>query len=155
MSEHILKLRGRPVPKGRPRAGIAGGWSRWRPHRLLAQLKSLLVDLSMMLDMATSADEFKAAIIKNAEALQALNNLPEGEPKSYMFTPKSTREFEQAVALQAKQIIRQKLLSEIAVEILLVFNKRNFGDIDNYSKSILDALQLARVFENDKQIADL
>lgn len=143
------------MPKGRPRAAIAGKWSRWRPHRFLSQLKSLLIDLSMMVQANSPAEEIKALLISKADVLYALDDLPESYPKTYVYTPEKTRDFERMVKLQAQQLQTEKLTGELTVEILVSFNKKTFGDVDNYSKAILDALQKARVFENDKQIAQL
>lgn len=71
------------------------------------------------------------------------------------YTPADTRRWEQAVgtyalAARADAKLRQPLLEPVAVYIELQLNGRR-GDLDNYAKSVLDALN-GVVFEDDSQV---
>ncbi len=75
--------------------------------------------------------------------------------KVLVYTPRETAAYEKAVghvALNACQ--GRSITTDIAVGIKLYFKDRKFGDVDNYSKSILDGMQ-GIVFENDKQVSVL
>ncbi len=75
--------------------------------------------------------------------------------RSYVYTPPETAEYERKVGWYALQAAKGKSFSnDIAVFIKLYFKDRRFGDVDNYGKALLDAIQ-GIVFDNDKQVAKL
>jgi len=90
---------------------------------------------------------------------------PKGRPRfgGNTYTPASTRRFENLLKTLTKQQYRSAPIQEhVAVKIRFYFKipKRpkypfpTIGDIDNYSKAILDALN-GIVWKDDSRIADL
>ena len=75
--------------------------------------------------------------------------------KVLVYTPRETAAYEKAVGYVALNACQgRSITTDIAVGIKLYFKDRKFGDIDNYSKSILDGMQ-GVIFENDKQVCRL
>ncbi len=75
--------------------------------------------------------------------------------KVLVYTPRETAAYEKAVGYVALNACQgRSITTDIAVGIKLYFKDRKFGDVDNYSKSILDGMQ-GIVFENDKQVSVL
>jgi crossover junction endodeoxyribonuclease RusA len=75
--------------------------------------------------------------------------------KMHIYTPRATSQYEKLVGYAALSAANGKsFFKNIAVEIKLFFRDRRFGDLDNYTKSILDGLQ-GVIFENDKQVCRL
>lgn len=71
------------------------------------------------------------------------------------FKPKRTRDYEEAIAWICRAT-RQKWGSEdVAVHIELCAKRRLTGDPDNYSKCVLDGLQIGGMIDNDRQVREL
>lgn len=84
--------------------------------------------------------------------------VPKARPRhrgSQAFTPERTVKWERDVTLQAAASKVRVRDVELSVEIEFVTLKPLRGDLDNYAKSVLDALQKARVYENDNRISRL
>ena len=133
---------------------MAGLWSKYKPHKLLTELRHFLKDLSFcMMPPELPAEELKERVRAALPCLVAIEKLPEGSPKVIGFTPKNTETFESLVAHIAQQHFHEPPCSgRLAIYIRFVYAKANFADLDNIEKSILDGLQKSRVFENDRQI---
>lgn len=72
-----------------------------------------------------------------------------------VYTPKATREWEDLVRLQAKiQYGSSLLMTGRLIVRIHFYGLDRRGDLDNYAKSILDALQ-GLIYRNDNQIDDL
>lgn len=69
-------------------------------------------------------------------------------------TPKA-KEFKQEVWLEAKKKFAPCLAQRLKVGIRFHFGNKIRRDIDNYIKSLLDALTQARVWEDDSLIDEL
>jgi Holliday junction resolvase RusA-like endonuclease len=68
-----------------------------------------------------------------------------------IYTPTDTRNYEDLVGYIALNAMKHKNMdSMINVEINLYFSDKRVGDIDNYTKSILDGLHT--IMDNDKQV---
>ena len=75
--------------------------------------------------------------------------------KIHVYTPLKTSKYEKMIKYIALDASNGKsFFEDVEVNIKLFFKDRRFGDLDNYTKSILDGLQ-GIVFENDKQVAKL
>ena len=73
----------------------------------------------------------------------------------HVYTPRETAQYEKLVGYAALDAAKgRSFFKEIAISIRLFFKDRKFGDLDNYTKSILDGLQ-GVVFENDRQVCRL
>lgn len=71
------------------------------------------------------------------------------------FKPKRTRDYEEAIAWICRAT-RQKWGSEdVSVHIELCAKRRLTGDPDNYSKCVLDGLQIGGMIDNDRQVREL
>ena len=153
---HLVTLfvPGRPKPKQRLRHFLAGAWSKYKPNSFLHQLKDFLSLLHFCFaDPEMPADELKESIRKNLPCLMAIQNLPEGRPKIIGFTPTDTGDFERQVAVAAQQLFKEPpSISRIAVFIKFTYAMKNWADLDNLEKSILDGLQKGKVFQNDRQV---
>ena len=145
---------GRPSPKQRLRHIIAGKWSKYQPHKFLPKLKDFLSLLQFCFaPPELPADELKEKVKEHLPCLMAIENLPEGKPKVIGFTPRETTDFENQVALTAQQLFKEPTnISRIAVYIKVTYQMRNWADLDNLEKSLLDGLQKGRVFNNDRQV---
>ena len=152
--KHIFTLfvPGRPRPKQRLRHIIAGLWSKYKPHAMLHQLKGFLAGLQFC--FATPelpADELKERVRENLSCLMAIDNLPEGRPKVIGFTPPDTADFENKVALAAQQLYKEApCIKRAAVFFKFIYSMRNWADLDNLEKSILDGLVKGRVLSDDR-----
>jgi len=83
----------------------------------------------------------------------AIENLPEGRPKVIGFTPKDTEDFENKVALIAQQLFKEPpSIKRIAVFFKFIYKMKNYADLDNLEKSILDGLTKGRVLHDDRQV---
>ena len=145
---------GRPRPKQRLRHVLAGLWSKYKPHELLHQLKDFLSLLQFCFaSPELPADELKEKVRENLLCLMAIQDLPESRPKVIGFTPKDTEDFETQVAVTAQQLFKEPpSISRIAVFFKFTYPMKNWADLDNLEKSILDGLQKGKVFQNDRQV---
>ena len=84
--------------------------------------------------------------------------VPKGRPrtaKGVIYTPARTREYEQQVKQVADYLGDKSLYDEdLAVKIKLIFKDRKHGDLDNYIKSITDALN-GVLYRDDRQIKEI
>ncbi len=76
-----------------------------------------------------------------------------GRKKTYI--SKGGVEFRKQVADACLEARAGFLKGRLAVTMILRSGDKRARDIDNYCKSLLDALQHCRVYENDNQIVDL
>ena len=75
--------------------------------------------------------------------------------KMRIYTPRATSQYEKLVGYAALEAAKgHSFFEEIAISIKLFFKDKRYGDLDNYTKSILDGLQ-GVIFENDKQVCEL
>ena len=73
----------------------------------------------------------------------------------HVYTPRETAQYEKLVGYAALDAAKgHSFFEEIAISIKLFFKDKRYGDLDNYTKSILDGLQ-GVVFENDRQVCRL
>ncbi len=86
--------------------------------------------------------------------------VPKGRPrlgvhgrKAYVYTPPKTKEYEKLVGWVWKCAGCKPLNGPIAVKLHLFIRGRS-GDVDNYSKSILDGLN-GVAYEDDDQVVEL
>lgn len=83
--------------------------------------------------------------------------VPKGRPRlgknGNVYTPKRTREYEQLVGWRAKQVIKEPLKGDIAVDIK-IYIKGQCGDLDNLEKAILDGMN-GIAYSDDRQVAAL
>ena len=86
--------------------------------------------------------------------------VPKGRPrlgvrgkKAYVYTPPKTKEYENLVGWVARCAGCKPLNGPIAVKLRLFIRGRS-GDVDNYSKSILDGLN-GVAYEDDDQVVEL
>jgi len=78
-----------------------------------------------------------------------------GESKTFAYTPKRTKQYEAYVALLARQAMGDREPEKGLLCVSLVFYRaRRNADIDNCTKSVMDAIQ-GVVFNNDNQVVDL
>jgi Holliday junction resolvase RusA-like endonuclease len=71
------------------------------------------------------------------------------------FTPKRTLDYEERVswAARSKHVRLRTAPIEVRIELWSASVLR--GDLDNYSKAILDGLQKGEAFDNDRQVVSL
>lgn len=154
--KHLVTLfvPGRPRPKQRLRHVLAGMWSKYKPHPMLQQLKAFLGALQFCFaSPEMPADELKERARGQLPCLMAIENLPEGRPKVIGFTPKDTEDFENKIAQTARKLFTEPpSANRIAVYFKFIYKMRNWADVDNLEKSILDGLEKGRVFKNDRQV---
>ncbi len=86
--------------------------------------------------------------------------VPKGRPrlgvhgrKAYVYTPPKTKEYEKLVGWVWRCAECKPLKGPIAVKLRLFIRGRS-GDVDNYSKSILDGLN-GVAYEDDNQVIEL
>jgi len=72
----------------------------------------------------------------------------------YLFTPRQHQPYERAIKEAAKRQCRECMTCPISVDIVFQSPKKLRGDLDNYVKCVLDALQ-GVAFKNDRQIDKL
>lgn len=72
-----------------------------------------------------------------------------------VYTPESTKLAEDLLATLMQLQLVALGPAEVAVEIEFAFSSRRSGDLDNCAKLVLDALQKARVIDNDRQVRQL
>lgn len=65
---------------------------------------------------------------------------------------KAGRQYREAVSINARSAHVETLSGRLAVSVLLTMPDRRRRDIDNTLKALLDALEHARVYEDDSQI---
>lgn len=72
------------------------------------------------------------------------------------YTPERTRDYERMVGTYAALTLRDQpmLTGDISLSIRVYVSGGTFADVDNYAKSISDAIQ-GVLFENDKQVSEL
>lgn len=56
------------------------------------------------------------------------------------------------IALSKSGVVKQS--SDVELRVTLLFAKKNYGDVDNYLKAILDSL-IGVVYDDDKQVRKL
>jgi crossover junction endodeoxyribonuclease RusA len=78
-----------------------------------------------------------------------------GQVGSRKFLGKKGKEFREAVFLCALNARHRVLNARLEVKVYLYPPDKRKRDIDNVLKSLLDALEHARVYENDSQIDKL
>lgn len=71
------------------------------------------------------------------------------------FKPKRTRDYEERVAWACRAAGVKLGTAECSVWIELSSKRKLTGDPDNYSKAILDGLQIGEMIENDRQVREL
>ncbi len=79
--------------------------------------------------------------------------VPKGRPRfknGHAYTPKKTREYEDLVAYHS--LHKQGSFPEGPVRVTLSFHTKSKADLDNLIKSVLDGVQLAGVFKDDRQV---
>lgn len=131
-SFHVI-LEGRPKPKERPRLTIAN-------LNLIAIHTYNLFRKTPNMSVAS----FKEAFVN---IVRSINKGMGGR----VYTPQATQNYEEYVGLLAKNIMRTKVNDNmINIEIKLYFADKKVGDVDNYTKSILDGLHT--IMDNDKQV---
>lgn len=69
--------------------------------------------------------------------------------------PARTRDYEERVAWAARATSPKIGSAECTVWIELFAEKRLTGDPDNYSKAVLDGLQIGGMIDNDRQVREL
>jgi len=145
---------GRPQPKQRLRHVLAGLWRKYKPHNLLGQLKQFLGLLQFsMASPELPDDELKERVREHLPCLMAIENLPDGRPKVIGFTPKDTEDFEGKVAIAAQQLFKEPpAIGRVAVFLKFTYAKRNYADLDNLEKAILDGLTKGKVMQDDRQV---
>ena len=88
--------------------------------------------------------------------------VPKGRPrvgrsgrKYVVYTPRKTRDYEQAVGFTARAACKVPMKGSLAVKIRLYFRKKGrIPDCDNCTKSILDGLNKI-AYEDDRQVQHL
>lgn len=79
-----------------------------------------------------------------------------GRNGSRSFLTAKVREFRREVWLAFTQSLRHKTLTgPVSIAVTLIPGKGSIPDIDNGLKALLDALQHAKVFLNDRQVEEL
>lgn len=71
------------------------------------------------------------------------------------FKPKRTRDYEEQIAWACRASSAVMGGAECAVWIELRAKRRLTGDPDNYSKCVLDGLQIGQMIDNDRQVREL
>lgn len=84
--------------------------------------------------------------------------VPKGRPRlgknGNVYTPKKTREYEAFVAWKTKEVVKEPLSGDIAIDIKIYINGNNYPDIDNVCKALLDGMN-GNAYEDDRQVAAL
>lgn len=148
MSYKVLKtiqysIDGRPVPKERPRHTIGN----------LPRLATSVFSLFKRNPKISIGDFTKRFI--------AIVNKFTKNSHSTIYTPTKTKQYEQYVGLLSKSQINKRALEldlrdgkikdyMITIHINLFFKDKRVGDVDNYTKSILDGMHT--IFDDDKQV---
>jgi Holliday junction resolvase RusA-like endonuclease len=71
------------------------------------------------------------------------------------FTPRRVLEAEESIAWEARKTRVRFGVELVAVRIVLWSKTVLRGDVDNYAKTVLDALEKAGTIENDRQVRQL
>lgn len=71
------------------------------------------------------------------------------------FKPKRTRDYEERVAWACRAAGVSLGSAEVSVWIELGSKGKLTGDPDNYSKCVLDGLQIGQMIDNDRQVREL
>ena len=71
------------------------------------------------------------------------------------FKPKRTRDYEERVAWACRAAGVSLGAAEVVVWIELCAKRKLTGDPDNYSKCVLDGLQIGQMIDNDRQVREL
>lgn len=72
-----------------------------------------------------------------------------------VYTPRESQLAEELVASLLALKMRQLGPAEVGVTLTFGFSSRKSGDLDNCAKLVLDAMQMARVIDNDRQVREL
>lgn len=85
--------------------------------------------------------------------------IPKARPRKgqhgNFYTPRQTVEYESTIAWSCKAQPDRFGSSKVAVHTIFFFSsERSLSDGDNCHKSVLDALQLAGIFSNDRQVRE-
>lgn len=70
-----------------------------------------------------------------------------------VYTPQQTKDYEDMVALYARQAGAKLTEEPIAIEATFYFKDKRIPDLDNCAKALLDGLQEI-VYKNDKQVVE-
>ncbi len=83
--------------------------------------------------------------------------VPKGRPRlgknGNVYTPRRTKEYETFVAWKTKEVVKEPLVGDVAMDIK-VYIKGQCGDLDNLEKAILDGMN-GIAYKDDKQVAVL
>lgn len=86
------------------------------------------------------------------------NPIPKGRPRfgsGHTFTPKKTKDAEQAIYIAALQARIRPLSANISMSITFYLSpKSHAADIDNLAKTVLDGLN-GTAYKDDKQVVRL
>jgi Holliday junction resolvase RusA-like endonuclease len=98
--------------------------------------------------------------VKGAEATITGPPVPKARPRfntktGRVYTPLSSQLAEDLVASILHYDLRQLGDAEVTVKIEFGFSTRKSGDLDNCAKLVLDAMQKARIIDNDRQVRAL
>ena len=134
LESYSFTIEGRPRPKERPRHTIG----------YLPKLAAIVYNIfarNPRISMGEFTKKFIATVgqfTKNAGTT--------------VFTPVATQEYEQLVHYTAMKTFGNKKITDkmLNVEIKLYFADKKIGDVDNYTKSILDGLH--SIMDDDKQV---
>lgn len=129
MKKHKFVIKGRPIPKKRPRL-------------VYTDIKKLAYAILQYFSEEKEVD-YKGIL----KVLKKYINT-----KAY--TPKATKNYEKKITYLAKCNMEEDIIEEqVEINIKFYFKDNKEGDIDNYSKAILDGLQ--PIIKNDKQVKRL
>ncbi|AEE98042.1 RusA family crossover junction endodeoxyribonuclease [Mahella australiensis] len=83
--------------------------------------------------------------------------VPKGRPRlgknGNVYTPRKTREYETFVGWKTREVIKEPLVGDVAMDIK-VYIKSQCGDLDNLEKAILDGMN-GIAYKDDKQVTVL
>jgi Holliday junction resolvase RusA-like endonuclease len=71
------------------------------------------------------------------------------------FKPKRTREHEELIAWYSRAQSFTFGDSEVTIELEFHAKRKLTGDLDNYTKCVLDGLQIGGMIENDRQVRSI
>lgn len=127
IEEYKFIVEGRPRPKERPRISVG-------------KIKILAISIYniFMRKQRISFNDFFREFSK--------------EMKTFVYTPKNTQDYENLVGYTALSALKNKRILDnmVNIELKLYFADKRVGDVDNYTKSVLDGL--SPIMDNDKQV---
>jgi Holliday junction resolvase RusA-like endonuclease len=128
LNTYIFTIEGRPRPKERPRHALGN-------LEIIAAEIFNLFKRTPSLSFNDFLGRFKRVLTENQK----------------VYTPNDTHAYENLVGYSALNALKTKIEENMMrVEINLYFSDRKVGDVDNYTKSILDGLH--SIMDDDKQV---